>query len=39
MRLRWASQVAVVVETVPANPGDPGDVDLIPGLGDLWSRK
>ena len=28
-----ASQVALVVKNLPANAGDKGDADLIPGLG------
>ena len=28
----WASQVALVVENLPASPGDARDVDSIPGL-------
>ena len=31
--LFWASQVALVVKNPPANAGDIGDTDLIPGLG------
>ena len=29
----WASQVALVVKNLPANPGDLGDVGSIPGSG------
>ena len=29
----WASQVDQIVKNLPANSGDEGDVDLIPGLG------
>ena len=28
----WASQVVLVVENLPVNVGDPGDVDSISGL-------
>ena len=30
---QWASQVALVVKNLPANAGDSGDKDLIPGPG------
>ena len=29
----WAFQVALVVKNLPANAGDEGDADWIPGLG------